>query len=228
MNDRRPRSFAAGLCLLAIAGTALAARGDATLAAQAGERTLQLDPAATEIHFTLGATLHTVHGTAKLAEGELRIDPAARTLAGRVVVDAASAETGNDGRDRKMHDEILETQSFPQIVFLPERYEGELAARGESTLTVHGTLELHGDRHPVTLPATVDIQEEGAGATIAVHLTLTVPFVEWGLKDPSTFVLRVAKQVEVTIDARGRWRAEPPSDAEAPDSGAAARAGAAQ
>jgi hypothetical protein len=36
-------------------------------------------------------------------------------------VDATSGDTGNTGRDHKMHQEILESQRYPEIIFTPTR-----------------------------------------------------------------------------------------------------------
>jgi hypothetical protein len=61
-------------------------------------------------------------------------------------------------------------------------------------------LELHGTRRPMdmTIVATSDgTQVKGSGMMI-VH------YLDWGLKDPSFFILRVQKEVRVTTHAVGR------------------------
>jgi len=166
----------------------------------AQERTVALDPRTTEIHFTLGATLHTVEGSVRLREGEIRFDAQTRTVSGRVVIDARSAETGNDRRDRKMHREVLESDRFPEIVFEPERIEGTLRTPGSSDVTLEGVLRIHGSAHPVSLPLEVEIRADAVKATGR----LRVPYVQWGLEDPSVFVLRVDKYVDVNLEAEGR------------------------
>lgn len=45
-------------------------------AISAQEAVAKLDPANSTIKFTLGATFHTVHGTFKMKDGEIRFDPA--------------------------------------------------------------------------------------------------------------------------------------------------------
>src|SRR5262249_54960570 len=71
------------------------------LAAQ--ETILDLDPAHTEIHFSLGDVLHKVQGTFQLKRGTLRFDPATGKAGGEIVIDVTSGDTGNAGRDRRMH-----------------------------------------------------------------------------------------------------------------------------
>src|SRR5271165_5339273 len=72
-------------------------------ALRAQDLTIDLDPAATKIDFTLSATMHTVHGTFKLKSGRIHFDPSTGKMSGAIVVDATSAETGNSSRDAKMH-----------------------------------------------------------------------------------------------------------------------------
>jgi polyisoprenoid-binding protein YceI len=166
--------------------------------------TFELDPAATKIGLSFTATLHSVDGLLHARSGTLQLDPEAETARGRIVLDAGSAETGNSERDKKMHEKILESRLFPEIVFDVDRISGTLHRKGRSDVLLSGTIEMHGVRRPASLPAT--ILAEGDRIRATGHLT--IPYLEWGLRDPSFFVLRVAKEVQVTIDATGRLAAE--------------------
>ncbi len=166
---------------------------------QAQSVTLNLDPAQTKITFTLGATFHTVEGSFKLKSGTIRFNPATGEASGDVVVDATSGESGNDSRDRKMHKSVLESQNYPEIVFVSERIQGQVSLSGESHIQIQGLVKLHGSQHEVTLPADVQVSGNQLNATVR----FAVPYVQWGLKDPSTFILRVEKTVNIIIHAVG-------------------------
>jgi polyisoprenoid-binding protein YceI len=169
--------------------------------APAAERTVTLDTAASQVSFTLDTTFHEVHGTVPLVGGEIRFDPATGAASGEIVVDGTQAKTGNDKRDRKMHEEVLETERFPRITFRLERVEGPIAASGPSTIRISGVLTLHGADHPMTLEAKL----EANGDRVSGSLEMQVPYVEWGMKDPSFLVARAAKTVVVKVQAEGRW-----------------------
>lgn len=79
---------------------------------------------------------------------------------------------------------------FAEISFAPKSYQGTIAPSGDSTIQVTGVLTLHGAPHDLTLPMQLHI--DGASLTAKGHLT--VPYVQWGLKDPSIFVLKVARR----------------------------------
>lgn len=171
----------------------------------AEEMTWTLDPEATSVDFTLGAFLHTVEGGFRLEEGEITFDPETGEVSGRVVVDATSGDTGNDKRDRDMHTKVLESERYPDIVFLPTRLEGAFEPAGVSEVTLHGTVQIHGGEHEIAIPATAAVNPtEDGGRRLEATGTFEVPYVEWGMKDPSKFLLRVAKSVEVTVHAEGR------------------------
>ena len=175
----------------------------------AQESVFTVDPSQSTVEFTLGASLHTVHGTFKLKSGEIHFDPAKGTASGAIVVDALSGESGNEGRDKKMHQEILETPKFLEIVFVPSRVRGTIAPQGTSQVAVTGVMKLHGEDHEMTLNFAV--QPGTPGQATQATATFSVPYVKWGLKNPSTFFLRVTDSVDVDVHASGQLTASPSS-----------------
>ena len=169
-------------------------------AIQAQETAFQLDPEKTTVNFTLGATLHAVHGTFKLKQGSVRLDPTTGRLSGEVVVDARSGDSGNGVRDRKMHREVLESERYPEVSFRPDRVEGTIAPQGKSSVQVHGIFSVHGAEHELTVPADTEVFPDHWTAT--AHFA--VPYVKWGLKNPSTLFLRVSESVEIEVVAVGK------------------------
>lgn len=187
-NRKKTRSvwFTLALCV----GTATA------LSAQApGEVRIDFDPSTTKVEFTLADVLHTVHGSFRLKSGNIHFDPTSGIAGGALVVDATSGQSGNNTRDHKMNKEILESDKFPEAVFTPKKVIGQLAMQGGSQVQVQGMFRLHGADHDITLVVPVQID----GNQIKVQTQFDIPFVKWGMKDPSTFVLRVNKVVQMSI-----------------------------
>jgi polyisoprenoid-binding protein YceI len=168
--------------------------------AQAQQKIFTLDPAQTKVNFTVDSTLHTVHGDFRLKRGSIQFDNSTGAATGELVVDSASGESGNDGRDKKMHKEILESPKYSDIVFTPQHVKGTVANEGKSTIEVEGTLTMHGKSKPVTMPLEVQLQN-GTGSADG---TFSVKYQEWGMKNPSTFVLRVNDSVHIHVHAIGR------------------------
>ena len=184
----------------ALAGIAAIASLLLAPAPRAQESAVLLDRGQAKIEVALGSTLHTVHGTFALKNSTLRYDPASGKISGAVVVDATTGESGNSGRDSRMHREILESMKFPEIVFTPEQITGKVAAQGTSKVEVSGRFRLHGSDHEVKLP--VEVTADGRALQLAIHYE--IPYVKWGLKNPSNFFLHASDTVEVDIHASGR------------------------
>jgi len=165
----------------------------------AGEQTLRLDPSSTQISFLLESTLHDVHGSLFLDHGEIHFDMETGHVSGKIVLDALRTVSGNAKRDKKMHGKVLESQIFPEIRFSATSIEGRLPTTGTETVTLNGKISIHGDDHDTSLVAQISRD----GDRLHVTLNLSVPFVEWGMADPSVFMLRVAKVVEVSIELDG-------------------------
>jgi len=160
---------------------------------------LSLDSARSTVHWTLPSTLHAVHGTFAVARGAMNFDPESGQASGEIVVNARSGVSGNGSRDARMHKEILETVKFPDAIFRPTYVEGKVRASGGCDVKVHGTFSVHGTDHEITALVHADL----AGDAWKGSGKFDVPYVDWGIKDPSNFLLKVNHVVSVEIEMSG-------------------------
>jgi polyisoprenoid-binding protein YceI len=168
----------------------------------AQEAVLQLDPAQTQIGFTLGDVLHTVHGTFKLKQGTINFDPATGQANGLVVVDATTGDSGSHARDHKMNKDVLQSDQYPEITFAPQQVQGQVLPAGDFKVQVLGAFTMHGESHPLTLT----VQANVTGEQLTASMTFSIPYASWGLKNPSTLFLRVNNTVGIAIQAVGHIR----------------------
>ena len=192
------RSIVLGPIGLLVVAAALAAAQRAA-APVSHELLLQLDPARSGADITLAGNLHTVKGTFLLKRGVIHFDPSTGKASGKIAFDATSGKTGNSSRDSKMHKDVIESGRYLEIVFRPDRAAGELAAAAASTLQVHGMFTMHGAEHEVTFPVEVIF----AGSAWTAKASFQVPYVQWGMKNPSKLFLRVDDVVQVQFHASG-------------------------
>jgi polyisoprenoid-binding protein YceI len=165
----------------------------------AKEIVLALDAAQSRVHYTLGTTLHTVHGSFALNRGTVRIDLESGKAGGEIVADATSGESGDQSRDKKMHKDVLESARFPAVAFRPDRVEGQIPATGSATVLVHGVFTLHGTEHELMVPVQAELSADRWKGTTKFR----IPYVEWGLKSPSNFFLKADPVVDVELTLVG-------------------------
>ncbi len=161
---------------------------------------MEINPAATKVHWTLGDVLHTVSGTFQVKKGEVWFDTGSSRAGGLLVIDATSGESGSGARDSRMHKNVLESARYPEITFVPDRVEGKVEAAGDSEVQLHGMFTIHGGTHEVSMKVKSHIEQQKLTATIS----FTVPYVQWGMKDPSNFLLKVKNSVAIEIEAAAR------------------------
>ena len=164
-----------------------------------GEVTLNLDVAQSKLHWALDSTLHTVHGTFNLKLGAVKFDPTTGSANGEFIAYATSGDSGNDSRDKKMHNEILESTRYPEVIFRPTKIEGKVAVPGTSEVQLHGKFLLHGSEHDLVVPAHVEL----TGDHWKGSAKFGVPYIQWGLKSPNTFLLKAAPVVDVELELSG-------------------------
>jgi polyisoprenoid-binding protein YceI len=135
-----------------------------------------------------------------MRSGMIVFDPKSGAASGTILVDARSGESGNESRDKKMHKEILESQRYPEITFTPQRVIGNVVPKGNPAIQVQGRFHIHGSDHDLTLSIPVAIN----GDDVKASTSFVVPYEAWGMKNPSTFILRVETKVTVNVSAVGR------------------------
>jgi len=165
----------------------------------AQHQTFTVNPDASKVAFALGGNAHHVDGTFHVQSGSIDYDRSAQTISGSVIVAAGSGNSGDQGRDKKMNSDVLDVAHFADVSFVPKSYQGTIPASGDFTIQVTGVFTLHGTPHDLTAPMQIHI--EGTALTAKTHFT--VPYVQWGLKDPSIFMLKVAKVVDIDLTLTG-------------------------
>lgn len=165
----------------------------------AQQQTFTADPASSTVAFALTGTGHEVHGAFHVQSGTIQFDRGGQKMSGTIVVSAASGDSGDKGRDKNMRKDVLDVEHFADVTFAPQSYQGVLAPSGDSTIQVTGVFTLHGTPHDLTVRMQVHID----GSNLTATGKFVIPYVKWGLKDPSVFILKVAKDVQIDLSLKG-------------------------
>ena len=158
-----------------------------------------IDPDASDVKMTLKTTHEIVNGTFHIDSGSIDYDRNVSSISGTVVVAAGSGRTGNDSRDKNMNKDILRVEQYSTVTFAPKSYTGTIAPSGDSTIQVAGVLTLLGTPHDIAVPMHVHI--DGAGCTAKTHFM--IPYVQWGLKNPSFLIWKADNDVAIDLDLVG-------------------------
>ena len=168
--------------------------------ALAQHQTFVVNPDASEVKITLKTTHELVNGTFHVQSGSIEFDPSTPKMSGSVVVLAGSGKTGNGSRDKKMNKDILEVEQHATVSFEPKSYAGTIAPSGDSTIQATGIFTLLGTPHEITIPILVHLESTTAEAK--AHFD--VPYVQWGLKNPSFLIWRADNDVAIDLSLTGR------------------------
>jgi hypothetical protein len=169
-------------------------------AAFAQHQTFTVNPDASDVKMKLNTTHEVVNGTFHVQSGSINFDRTASNISGTVIVAAGSGKTGNDSRDKKMNKDILKVDQFATVSFTPKTYDGTIAASGGSTIQVSGVFTLLGAPHDLTIPMQIYI--DGSKATAKGQFV--VPYVQWGLKNPSFLIWKTENNVGIDLNLVGQ------------------------
>jgi polyisoprenoid-binding protein YceI len=77
--------------------------------------------------------------------------------------------------------------------------DGAVSRTGGSDVKLSGTFSIHGADHELT----AQVHAEVAGDRWSGTSRFAVPYVQWGIKDPSNFLLKVQPVVDVELEMVG-------------------------
>ncbi|WP_158790753.1 YceI family protein [Granulicella sp. L60] len=169
-------------------------------AALAQHQTFVVNPDASEVKMTLKTTHQLVNGTFHIQSGSIEFDRSNPKMSGSVTVLAGSGKTGNDSRDKKMNKDILKVEQYTTVSFAPKTYTGTIAPSGDSTIQVSGVFTLLGSPHDLTIQ--MQLHRDGSKATARAQFV--IPYVQWGLKNPSFLIWKADNDVVMDLNLFGQ------------------------
>jgi hypothetical protein len=168
--------------------------------ALAQHRTFAVNAEGSEVKMKLNTTHEVVNGTFHVQSGTIEFDRTATKISGIVIVAAGSGKTGNDSRDKKMDKDILKVDQYTTVSFAPKAYKGTIPASGDSNIQVSGVFTLLGAPHDITIP--MQIHFDGTKATVRAQFV--IPYVQWGLKNPSFLIWKAENDVAIDLTLIGQ------------------------
>jgi len=138
-------------------------------------------------------------GTFRVIDGEVSGDPANPEGTGkvRIIIDATSYRSDSPSRDRTVTAKSLESDKFQTIAFQSNGVVGVVTTRSnEGTAIVIGSLTLHGETRPMTVPVHWILNPDGS---FAGDGEVKFNYEEFGVKVPGVLFGAILAGNEVTI-----------------------------
>jgi|GEM_PF-747428 len=203
-SNHLKRRGVAGLALsllLAALGTAGVDSAPSGSAPPPGVLHYTILPSRSTVRFDAHATGHTVHGISHQVSGKVNFDPEDLSRKAEVSfkVEAASLDTDNKSRDKKMREAHLDTARYPVIAFQSTKAEAiapTLRADETQEMKVTGTLALHGTEKRITFP----VKAVRRGQELVVTGETSLLMTDYGIPIPGFLFMKVKDEVKVMFE----------------------------
>jgi polyisoprenoid-binding protein YceI len=163
------------------------------------QSSFEVVPSKSSVTFTISTTFNEIEGKAKTFKGSLNIPDAAKDLAtgtsASIVIDAKSMETGNKGRDKDMHKDVLESEKHPEIKIAIKKITADPALY---TYKVSADVTMHGVTKTVDFKTSA-LSFTGADGKLSLSISgkVKINMTDWGMTPPSIVVNKVSPEVVI-------------------------------
>jgi polyisoprenoid-binding protein YceI len=147
---------------------------------------IELDSQQSKVNFVLRGNLHDTNGRFALKSGTIGINPNNGNATGQIVIDGSSEDSSEYLRDAITRSAILDVKHYPEIVFIPQRVEGDRDPDGDFYGRITGLMELRGAMHEIG----TEFHGHLDGDKLTAQCTFLVPYVEWGVESPNVLTSR--------------------------------------
>jgi polyisoprenoid-binding protein YceI len=151
----------------------------------------------------LGGSPKTVVGTTDQVAGQIAFDLTDPTQAqlGTILIDARTLTTDDEGRNRALGNQILNSDAYEYITFTPAEVTGlprDAQVDQSFTFQVTGDLTIKDTTRPATFEVTVTPSADG---TLDGTASSTIRYADWNVSIPSVpFVASVDENVVLQLD----------------------------
>ena len=173
------------------------------------------DDGGSRVTFVSDAPLETMTGVSSRMTGELSIDPNnVSATRGTIRVPISSLRTGIDLRDEHLrNDKWLDEKRFSHATFAITSVSGpeKLQPNKDTKLKIQGDFTIHGVTRKVTatakvrwVPLTEEMRKTPGitGDVVRGSASFSVRLTDYGITVPSIVRLKVANEIDVTVNLR--------------------------
>jgi polyisoprenoid-binding protein YceI len=175
-----------------------------TLAGSLPPPQFHIVPSESRVWFDADAPLHSFRGQTQDLSGAFTLQQTSppQITGAKVMINAASLETGNSERDADMRRDFLEVERFPTIELHVGAVQTAQSAASQASwdVVLHAQLTVHGTTRHVRVPATVDLTAERVTARGQIHLDMR----DYNIRVPRFLLIPMASQVLVGFDVVAR------------------------
>ncbi len=142
------------------------------------------------------STLHKFAGNTTAVTGWVEFEKGRHETTARAefVVDARTLDTGNESRDKEMHEKHLESAKFPELRF---SLASQTPWSQDGAFAMTGTLEIHGAKKDVTFACVGKLRRDG---WLHVKGELAAKLTDYGIKPPSKLVVSVRDDINIWFE----------------------------